>query len=209
MKDVRVILASGSPRRREILDRIGLSYEVILPEVSEEHEAMPPEQIVKELSGRKAEAVESLVIKRRESGDDPSGSPVLIIAADTLVAYGDEVLGKPADRGDAKRMIRLLAGNTHHVYTGVTLIYTEEGRRKRDTFCESAAVKVRPMTEEEICRYVSTGEPDDKAGAYAIQGIFGKYVEGYDGDFETIKGLPGEAVREHIERILQKEGGEK
>ena len=196
MKEIKIILASGSPRRREILDRLGLTYDVVTSEVSEEHEAMPPEQIVRELSFRKADAVAKLM---------PEQTGILILAADTLVAYGDEVLGKPADREDAVRMLKLLEGKTHHVYTGVTLLRIEDGKRIQDTFCESAAVKVLPMTEEEIRGYAATGEPDDKAGAYAIQGIFAKYVEDYEGAFETIKGLPGDAVMEHIRDIMKEE----
>lgn len=220
MKEIRYILASGSPRRREILDRIGISYEVILPEVLEEIDEPSPDRIVQQLSARKAETVAEQFVRpamkkgtagsiasidgaESAAAEDLRMRTVIVIAADTLVAYGDEVLGKPKDREDAVRMIRLLAGKTHHVYTGVTLIRIDGDRRSRDTFCESAAVRVRPMTEEEIRDYVATGEPDDKAGSYAIQGIFGRYIEGYDGDFETIKGLPGDAVSRHIEALLE------
>ncbi len=205
MKEIRYILASGSPRRREILDRIGLKYEVILPDVSEAHGAMAPDRIVMELSKRKAEAAADMLSTAESAIESVQSKPetrYLIIAADTLVAFGDEVLGKPADREDAVRMITLIAGRTHHVYTGVTMILLDGTERITDTFCESAAVRVRPMSEDEILEYVSSGESDDKAGAYAIQGIFRKYIEGFDGDFETIKGLPGDAVAEHIRQLI-------
>ena len=190
---MRYILASGSPRRKEILTRMGLAYEVLVSEVSEEHEDMPPEQIVLELSRRKAEAV-AAILQNQQTEED-----TCVIAADTLVAIDGEVLGKPVDRRESYQMIRRISGREHQVYTGVTLIKLPEG--KVDSFYEGTDVYVKPLTEDEIRAYVDTGEGDDKAGAYAIQGLFGKHIERFDGDYDNVVGLPAKALQEHLKQL--------
>ncbi|MBR1472086.1 MAG: septum formation protein Maf [Lachnospiraceae bacterium] len=193
---MKYILASGSPRRKEILTRMGLEYEILVSEVSEAHGELPPPQIVLELSRRKAEAAAALV---KQQGREEE---YCIIAADTLVAVDGEVLGKPADRNASRAMIRRISGRAHQVYTGVTLITLP--REKSESFYVGTDVYVKPMSEEEIQAYADTGEGDDKAGAYAIQGMFGRYIERYDGDYDNVVGLPAAALAEHLGKFAVK-----
>ena len=116
-------------------------------------------------------------------------SPV-VIGADTVVSYNQRVLGKPTDRDDARKMISFLQGNTHSVFTGVTVFYMKDGKEEHFTFHEETLVDVAAMTDEEIASYVATGEPDDKAGAYGVQGKFAIYISGIKGDYYNVVGLP-------------------
>lgn len=175
-----IILASASPRRKEILEKHGIPFQIQVSDVDESHEKMHPAKLVEELSKRKAKAV-------FEKFPDK-----VVLGADTVVAYGDEILEKPKDDEDAYRMISLLQGNVHQVYTGVTICSAE----KKTTFSVKTDVYVKEMSPEEIKAYVATGEGRDKAGSYAIQGIFSKYIEKYDGDYENVVGLPGSYVEE-------------
>lgn len=137
-----------------------------------------PEQVVMELSAQKAADVAA----------GYRGQDVVIIGADTVVAADGQILGKPRDREDAVRILTMLAGRSHQVYTGVTLVYGKTGEQK--TFAEETRVEVCPMTEEQIREYVDTGEPMDKAGAYGIQGAFAAYIRGICGDYNNVVGLP-------------------
>ncbi len=176
----RIVLASGSPRRKEILAQIGAAFEVIVSDCDEKTERREPEALVKELSAQKAAAVAEKV----------SGAAV-VIGADTIVAFRGEILGKPKDTEDARRMLAMLAGNVHQVYTGVSLILKEEtGESRTITFAECSEVDVEAMTARQIAEYVATGEPADKAGAYAIQGKFAPHIRGIRGDYYNIVGLP-------------------
>lgn len=171
-----IILASGSPRRRELLTQMGLSFRVLVSDADETADkALPPAEQVSLISRRKAEAVAA------EAGPD-----ALVIAADTIVALDGEVMGKPHSREEAVQMLARLQGKTHQVYTGLTL---QEGSRT-ETCVECTAVTFRPMTAAEIQAYVATGEPMDKAGAYGIQGFGGMFVEGIQGDYFNVMGLP-------------------
>ncbi len=174
-----VILASASPRRRELLGQIGINFRIQVSEADEEIEVLNPDEMVRELSARKAEAVMTQLAQKEGS---------LVIGADTVVSCDGVILGKPVDAEDAKRMLRLLSGRSHEVYTGVTLLYGEESRRH--TFYERTAVHFAPMTEREIEDYVATGDPMDKAGAYGIQGICARYITGIEGDYNNVVGLP-------------------
>ena len=117
--------------------------------------------------------------------------PAIILGADTVVAHGGRILGKPKDKEDAFRMIRSFAGEDHYVYTGVCIIKKEaDGSVKKISFAEGTKVTVYPMTDAEIERYISSGECDDKAGAYAIQGLFAPYIKGIEGDYYNIVGFP-------------------
>ena len=171
-----IILASGSPRRKELLSQIGCSYCILVPDV-DEHTDVPshPGALVEVLSRRKAEAVHAL------EGDSP-----IIIAADTVVALDGDILGKPNDEEDAFRMLSALSGREHQVYTGFTVL---QGGRAF-TAHEVTAVTFRPLRPDEIRSYIATKEPMDKAGAYGIQGIACLFVEGIDGDFFNVMGLP-------------------
>lgn len=174
-----LILASGSPRRRELLDLMGLTYTVETPDVDESFSGRPSETVM-EISRRKAAAVAA------------RHSDSIIIAADTLV-FADGALGKPHAPERAKEMLRSLAGNWHHVYTGITVINTRSGRILRNV--DKTRVHLVPMTEQEIDAYVATGEPLDKAGAYGIQGMGGMFVDRIDGSYSNVVGLPMSMLR--------------
>ena len=174
---MKIILASQSPRRRELLERMGLEQFEIRPAAGEEN-ASPdcsPAQLVEELSIQKAAE-----IAQTADAED------VIIAADTVVAADGRVLGKPRSRNEAAEMLRFLSGRTHTVYTGVTV-------RRNDTVLtqhEATDVLFRPLSEAEIAAYVDTNEPMDKAGAYGIQGRGCVLVEGIRGDYYNVMGLP-------------------
>lgn len=189
---MRIILASSSPRRRELLAQIGLDFEVRTAGVEERATASWPGGVVEELSRQKAEAVFDML---RDVKED-----VLVIGADTVVAVGGEILGKPSCKEAASGMLRRLSGKTHEVYTGVTLL-RRRGRGAeapgetpervcRKVFHEATRVSFYPLTEEEIRRYVSTGDCMDKAGAYGIQGYFARFVKMIEGDYNNVVGLP-------------------
>ncbi len=174
---MKFILASKSPRRSELLGNIGMKFEV---RVTDADETIPdgvtePEDIVKYLSRVKALAMK-----------DEIGEDELVIAADTLVFHGDEILGKPHDRDDAVRMLKLLSGDMHTVATGFTLM------TRSKIYSETVLSKVyfKELSQGEIERYVETGEPMDKAGSYGIQGLAAKFVERIDGDVFSVIGLP-------------------
>ncbi len=201
---LKIILASSSPRRRELLAQIGIGFQVLTAGIEEKAAASEPGGVVEELSCQKAEAA------LRMLEDVPED--VLVIGADTVVAAGGEILGKPSDRKAAAEMLRRLSGKTHEVYTGVTLLYrggrlqdeavregrftgraeTDSGSRRicRKVFHEVTRVSIYPMTEEEIACYVATGDCMDKAGAYGIQGFFARFVEKIEGDYNNVVGLP-------------------
>ena len=171
-----IILASQSPRRKELMGQIGLKFKVISPNVDEHMEGNPsPAQLVEELSLRKARAVE-----RQADGE------ALIVAADTVVALEGTVLGKPEDEREAFAMLSALSGNRHYVYTGVTVL--RDGREV--TQHEVTTVTFRELEPDEISSYIATGEPMDKAGAYGIQGLGALLVSGIEGDYFNVMGLP-------------------
>lgn len=175
-----VILASGSPRRKELLELIGVEFKIITSNKEEIITSTNPEEVVKELSKMKAEDVAAGI-----------AGPAVILGADTVVAHNGRILGKPKDRTDAIDMITSFAGDDHHVYTGVCIIRKEaDGSSKTISFAEGTRVTVYPMTEQEIERYVDSGEPMDKAGAYAIQGLFAPYIKEIAGDYYNIVGFP-------------------
>ncbi len=194
MKDITIILASNSPRRRELLRQVG-ARPVIRPSHIEEHvTSRIPEEVVKELSRQKAEDVAS-----------GAAQGTLVIGADTVVAADGEILGKPRDREDAARMIRTLQGRSHQVYTGVTLIYKGASGRRTVTFAEKTEVFVYPMTEDEIAAYAGSDEPMDKAGAYGIQGRFAAYIRGIRGDYNNVVGLPVGRVCQEWKKLMEEE----
>lgn len=189
---MKVILASASPRRRELLTQIGIDFEVQVSEVEERITTTVPCEVVQELSRQKAEAV--MAMRREET------ERTLVIGADTVVACGGEILGKPRDAEDATRMLRMLSGRSHEVYTGVTFVY-DEGREIY-SFYECTKVYFAPMTEAEIAEYVATGDPMDKAGAYGIQGFCARYITGIEGDYNNVVGLPVGRVYQELKNIF-------
>lgn len=178
---MRVVLASKSPRRREILEMLGVKFEIISADADESSDIRDPEALVRELALRKGRATRELLRARGEWNED-----TLIIASDTVVAAAGRILGKPRDHADATDMLRLLANSTHRVISGVALLC---GEREVADF-DATAVHFAPMTEQEIAWYVQSGEPNDKAGAYAVQGLASLWIHGLDGDYFNVVGLP-------------------
>jgi len=172
---MKIILASGSPRRRELLKSLGIEFEVYKPDVDEHAlDDESPSELCARLSSLKAEA-------GAEKFPDS-----LIIAADTIVVIDSMILGKPKDRHDAFRMLKRLQGRQHEVITGITVCM----KKSFITRTEHTRVKFRSLSDDEIRAYVSTGECDDKAGAYAVQGYGSLLVERIDGDYFNVVGLP-------------------
>lgn len=191
---MRILLASASPRRRELLEQIGLPFEVVVSHVEEIITETEPGKVVEQLSAQKAEAV-------AESLGEPEET--LVIGADTVVAAENTILGKPKDAAHAAEMLRLLAGRTHAVYTGVTLILRgASGETARKTFHERTDVSFYPMEETEIRQYVGTGDCMDKAGAYGIQGFCARYISGINGDYNNVVGLPVGRLYQEIKEWL-------
>lgn len=175
----KIILASASPRRREILQNMGLKF-TIMPATDEEIITKTlPSDIVEELSLEKAMSVSARV-----------GKDYLIIGADTVVAYKGQILGKPQNEKVAFETLCQLQGNTHQVYTGVTVLKTKNNKWLPFTFHECTEVTFYPISEDEIIRYVKSGEGMDKAGSYGIQGYFGSYVKKINGDYFNVVGFP-------------------
>ena len=180
----KIILASASPRRKELLRQIGIRYKVMPSTVEEQITKTLPEDVVQELSYQKAVDVCS---RLQEQGEDD----FTVIGADTVVAFMNHIMGKPKDTEDACQMLNGLQGNVHQVYTGVTLCFKQKGMPSMfHTFYERTDVSMYPMTQDEIEAYVATGEPMDKAGAYAIQGKCAAYIERICGDYNNVVGLP-------------------
>ncbi|MCL1862762.1 MAG: Maf family protein [Defluviitaleaceae bacterium] len=171
---MKIILASGSPRRKQLMQLAGISFEIIVSDVDETISGDPEYQVT-ELALRKARAV-------------PAPDDSVIIGADTLVYAGGQVLGKPRDADEAFAMLKMLSGTKHTVYTGVAIIKSK-GDEER-FFCDRTYVYFHPLTDEEIHAYIATGEPFDKAGAYGVQERGAVLVDRVEGDFYTVVGLP-------------------
>ncbi len=190
---MRVILASASPRRRELLSQIGWEFEVCASQVEERITKTLPSEIVEELSRQKAQAVYDSL---------PDKDSLLVIGADTVVSCDGKVMGKPADREDAVRMLSMLQGRSHYVYTGVTVIKCDNrGESNVKSFHEETEVTFYPMKEEEILRYVDTLDPMDKAGAYGIQGMCARYISGIKGDYNNVVGLPVGRLYQEVQKL--------
>lgn len=192
---MNIILASASPRRRELLTQIGLGFEVRVSQAEEKLTQSDAALVVEELSAQKAEAVFAGTV-RREDGD------VLVIGADTVVAKDGWIMGKPSNMKAAVEMLSCLSGSTHEVYTGVALICRRDGRVRRRIFHEATRVTFYPMSEKEISEYLSTTDWMDKAGAYGIQGFCARYIKGIEGDYNNVVGLPVGRVYQEIKEWL-------
>ena len=210
-KEYTIILASASPRRRELLAQIDIAYQVMVSDADETASSQKPWEMVEEISARKAEAVLRKILTeegRRAAGVQRTGQgkpgSFVVVGADTVVALGQQIMGKPKGKEDAVRMLSLLQGKTHQVYTGVTLLIADGGESKprRLSFHEKTEVTMYPMSREEICAYVESGEPMDKAGAYGIQGRCAAFIRGICGDYNNVVGLPvGRLYQELKENI--------
>ena len=196
----RVILASASPRRRDLLSNITTEFERIVSNAKEViPEGATPFEAAALLSSIKAESIAKGVPAAKIKG-----SGAFIIGADTVVAYDGMILGKPKSEKEAFLMLYALQGKTHQVFTGVTIILKTPIDDFRCTFTECTSVTVAPMTEDEINEYIATGDPMDKAGSYGIQGCFSKYVERIDGDYNNVVGLPVARLNKEINNLLSK-----
>jgi septum formation protein len=185
-----LVLASNSPRRREILTAAGFEFAVRVPDIPEDRlPAEPPIEYVRRLAEQKAFAV-------------PMNPGEIVLAADTTVVVEDQLLEKPVDASDAARMLALLSGREHEVITGICLRSTER------TILDAAVTRVRfaPLTQQEIDAYVASGEPMDKAGAYAIQGLASKFIERVEGCYFNVVGLPIALVYRHLKSTLGSQG---
>lgn len=178
----KIVLASGSPRRKELLAKAGVKFSVMVSDGEEKINLADPAEIVKKLSFDKAMDVAEKLLHE--------STPHLIIGADTVVAVDGQILGKPADEEDALNTLLRLQGRSHQVYTGVTILIKENDIWNPHTFSEKTDVQFYPVSKEEILEYISSGEPMDKAGSYGIQGRFGIYVKGICGDYNNVVGLP-------------------
>lgn len=180
-----LVLASASPRRRDILTAAGISFRIEAPQIDEvRRPGEEPLDFVRRLAQEKAQAIS-------HTADE------ITLAADTVVCVEEDVLGKPLDEEDARRMLRLLSGRSHWVYTGICL------RAPGKTIVDSAATEVwfEHLSEEEITEYVSSGEPMDKAGAYAIQGLASKYISKVHGCYQNVVGLPISLIYRHLKQL--------
>ena len=190
---MNIILASGSPRRKELLAQAGFDFKVEVSNADEDVTEESPTEMVEELAARKAQAVVNLHNKEEDD--------CLVIGADTIVVLDGKVLGKPADEEAAKAMLSALSGRTHQVYTGVALFSIKKGIvEKKKTFHECTDVTMVPITEREIADYVASGDPLDKAGAYGIQGPAAVFISGIKGDYYNVVGLPVSRVYHEIEK---------
>lgn len=246
----KIILASASPRRRELLTQIGLGFEVVVSETEEKITSTEPANVVEELSAQKAQAVwgwmhlqTDEVPPASDKNTVPGNAPTsvddaedgsadlpehaakyvdqiqgyhnvrgsgeekvaaqdnIVIGADTVVACDGKILGKPKTVSDAMSMLHLLQGRAHDVYTGVTILYDENTEQRKFTFHEKTTVHFCPMSEEEIREYVATGDPMDKAGAYGIQGFCARYIQGIEGDYNNVVGLPVGRVYQELRKL--------
>lgn len=188
---MKYILASASPRRRELLSQAGISFEVIPSSVKEHITKTVPSDIVLELALQKAEDVyRHLCSSPAEDQGYSAHDSFTVIGADTIVVYRGGILGKPADKKEAYDMLSLLSDRTHQVYTGVALITNKNGRKTHRVFSEKTDVTFYPVSREDLCTYVESGDPLDKAGAYGIQGAFAVHVKEISGDYNNVVGLP-------------------
>lgn len=178
---MKIILASGSPRRQQLLTLAGIPHEVIVTDADETISGAPDYQ-VRELALRKSNAAIPLI--------PPEIKDPIIIAADTLVYINGEVLGKPQNPEDAFQMLKKLQGNPHKVYTGVALMRPKKSESPPISFVDHTTVYFRPLSDDEIHAYIATGEPFDKAGAYGVQERGAVLVDRVEGDFYTVVGLP-------------------
>ncbi|MNJ92791.1 Septum formation protein Maf [compost metagenome] len=191
----QIILASESPRRRQLLSEAGFSFDVVPVKVSEipDKNLNVNDQIL-DIAGRKSRAAFA-DLKSRLQND------FIVISADTEVIFGGGPLGKPVDTEDAVRILRLLSGNVHEVITAVSMVSSHNGKTLSQT--ETTRVFFKELSDEEIRNYIATGEPMDKAGAYGIQGLGGKFVEKIEGPFDNVVGLPVDLVRKMLKEISQ------
>jgi septum formation protein len=196
-----LLLASASPRRRELLLNAGFAFEVLSVPVAED--PLPGESaaaLVRRLAALKARAAFTAAQLDPRFANLPAHDPLLVLGADTIVTVDDQILGKPANPSDARRMLRLLSGRTHQVLTAVSILT----RSAEESATESTAVTFASLSDDEIAAYVATGEPMDKAGAYAIQGYAGRWIPRIRGCYFNVVGLPIALVTSIVEGMTER-----
>lgn len=192
---VQIILASESPRRKEIMENMGIPYKAVAANVEEVVQETEPARMVEALAKLKSKEVAARLSQQPETDD-------IIIGADTMVFYRGQALGKPKDTVDAARMLHMLSDDIHEVYTGVSIIIRKGDENTEEiSFSVCTEVAVRSLTGEQIQDYIATGESMDKAGAYAIQGKFGIYIKEINGDYYNVVGFP---IAKIYDALLQK-----
>lgn len=189
------ILASSSPRRKQLLSTIISNFDIIPSDIDEnklKKLELNPQKLAEKLSYEKAYSI--FIDKYKENNE------YTVIGSDTLVSFGNIILGKPKDRDEAIRILKLLQGNSHDIYTGTTVIIKKEHSIIFETRVNKSTVYFKNMSYYDICSYVDTKEPMDKAGAYAVQGIGKVYLKGYDGDYNSIVGLDTHMIKSIFEK---------
>lgn len=196
MNNIKIILASASPRRKELLTQIGVKFDVMVSDKETDIDSSNPVKACEKQAMQKAlDIEEKAALKYRED--------YIIIAADTIVSLEGSILGKPKDREDARLMLERISGKKHKVYTAVCVFNSRLKTHK--SFVEETAVEVAELSKEDIDFYLSKDEAYDKAGAYAIQGFFSRYIVGIEGDYYNVMGLPvGRVYREHLAGFVGK-----
>lgn len=202
MTDTHIILASNSPRRRELLKRAGFKFTVCPSNADEDIEPAFPSKYVERLAAKKAGEVYERLKNEGAEGDKLLPDKYIVLGADTVVSLGGRILGKPYDYDDAYNTLNSLAGQTHQVYTGVCLICAGGGAVTKKVFSEKTDVTFYPMSHDEIVSYLATDEPFDKAGSYGIQGLGGIFVKEIHGDYNNVVGLPIARVYHEIEKLV-------
>ena len=192
-----IVLASGSPRRRELMNFITDSFEVYVSDCEEVIRSSVPSEVTKELAEQKADAVlKELLEKKKGTGE------FLVIGADTVVSFQGKIFGKPTDKKEAEEMLSVLQGQMHEVTTGVAMLAVSEGKEvRREVFYETTEVKVAPMSDKEIDEYTASRDCYDKAGGYGIQGVFSKYISGIQGDYFNVVGFPVHRIYNMLKEI--------
>ena len=194
MNNVKIILASASPRRKELLEQIGVDFEIAVSDKETEIDCMDPVEACRKQAYNKA--LDIVEKSRLKYGD----KDFVVISADTIVAIEGKILGKPKDKSDARQMLKTLSGRKHRVYTAV-FVYNSL-KDSYESFVEDTPVEVARLSSEEIEDYLEKKEPYDKAGAYAIQGYFSRYIVGIEGDYYNVMGLPvGRLYREYLKEL--------
>lgn len=189
---MKIVLASASPRRKELLEQLNMKFEIVVSNVEEVITKTNPEEVAQELACQKAEAVTKI-----------AKDTDVVIGADTIVVQQSEIMGKPKDEEDAFRMLNQLQGDSHYVYTGVSVWVRNKQFWEHFEFFESTQVVFYPMSEKEIKYYIKTKEPMDKAGAYGIQGAGAAYIKEIQGDYNNVVGLPiGRLYQEFLKKGL-------
>ena len=202
--DYKIVLVSASPRRKQILELVGIEFDVWPSSVDESVNSHQPDKVCTGLSRQKALDVASQIVKYNESHRElVTPTDIIVIGSDTIVTKCDIILGKPRDEADAFQMLKQLSGSTHSVYTGVTLAFiSSDGRVGEHTFHEETKVSFYPLSDDDIREYVATEDVMDKAGAYGIQTGAAAFIRSIEGDYYNVMGLPIARLVQELKELL-------